>query len=96
MVAASFPDLRHLSVILCSLNFECVDAIDYEPYESTLSQPILIHVRYFNCHQSLRSTRDPLKENLPQITGFFKSIWPNLSYLGIDDGECLHDNRKFI
>ncbi|CAE6480575.1 unnamed protein product [Rhizoctonia solani] len=90
-LAALLPNLKHISVLLSSEEFEYAD-MGNEPVSL---QPILVHIRHIKHRHLGESGAKYLEENRPQITRFIKSIWPNLSYLDIGDKECIHVYRAF-
>ncbi|KAL5638539.1 hypothetical protein ACGC1H_005273 [Rhizoctonia solani] len=75
-------------------NFEDADMVENRLHKSNLLQPMLVHVHYMSYCQPPGSSGYYVEENRSQITCFIKSIWPNLSYLGFDDGQCLHNYCK--
>ncbi|CAE6457336.1 unnamed protein product [Rhizoctonia solani] len=93
-LAAAFPNLQHISITLTVEPFEEDDAFDQSHKPASL-QPLVVHARFENRALRLRSDSRYVNENLPRITSFFKSIWPNLSDLD-SDKPCSHSYQEFL
>ncbi|CAE6440438.1 unnamed protein product, partial [Rhizoctonia solani] len=91
ILAASLPNLQHISTALHVEMFEHLDEFEFGSKNPSSTRPVLAQIRseYSPCLPG--SAADSIQDKFPKITRFFKSLWPNIPELDTEGKHTHYD-----